>query len=91
MTAPDAFLTAFYALPTGSFFGTVNTRRYVVTRQVLAGGKAQKLVANQLGGADYISLNLYRTRHSGDLLRPCEMPAQKVIDFVLALHPDQPS
>lgn len=41
-------------------------------------------MAEELGGDDYISLNLYLPR-SGALLRPCEMPEQKVIDFVLGL------
>lgn len=88
MTPPEDFLTAFFALPTGTFTGHADTRRYVVTRQVLAGGKSHKLVAHELGGADYISLNLYQTQNSGALLRPCEMPTRKVVDFVLALVPD---
>ncbi|WP_419740473.1 hypothetical protein [Ruegeria sp.] len=88
MTPPEDFLTAFFALPTGTFTGRADTKRYVLSRQVLAGGKSHKLVANELGGTDYISLNLYQTRNSGALLRPCEMPARKVVDFVLALIPD---
>ncbi len=88
MTPPEDFLTAFFALPTGTFTGRADTKRYVLSRQVLAGGKSHKLVAHELGGTDYISLNLYQTRNSGALLRPCEMPARKVVDFVLALIPD---
>jgi len=88
VTAPDAFLTAFFTLPAGGFTGTSNGRRYSVVRQDMAGGKSHKLVAKELGGPDYISLNLYQTRNSGALLRPCEMPARKVIDFVLGLTPD---
>ncbi len=88
MTPPEDFLTAFFALPTGTFSGRADTKRYVISRQVLAGGKSHKLVAHELGGTDYISLNLYQTRNSGALLRPCEMPAPKVVDFVLALTPD---
>nr|WP_247748131.1 hypothetical protein [Ruegeria sp. R13_0] len=81
-------MTALFALPTGTFTGRADAKRYVVSRQVLAGGKSHKLVAHELGGTDYISLNLYQTRNSGALLRPCEMPARKVVDFVLALIPD---
>ncbi len=88
MTPPEGFLTAFFALPTGTFTGRADAKRYVASRQVLAGGKSHKLVAHELGGTDYISLNLYQTRNSGALLRPCEMPARKVVDFVLALIPD---
>ncbi len=41
-------------------------------------------MAEELGGGDYVSLNLYRTS-SGALLRPCEMPEEKVVRFVLGL------
>lgn len=88
MTAPDAFASAFFDLPLGTFTGRAHGQRYVVTRQVMAGGKAHKLVAHQMGGKDYISLNLYQTRSSGLLLRPCEMPARKVTEFVIALRPE---
>ncbi|WP_299984413.1 hypothetical protein [uncultured Ruegeria sp.] len=88
MTAPDAFLDAINSLPTGTFTGTARQSRYVVSHQIKAGGKSHKLVAHQLDGPDYISLNLYLTKNSGALLRPCEMPAEKVVTFVLSLVPD---
>ena len=72
---------AFDALPFGEFTGTSHGRRYVAVKSGFAGGASQKLVAEELGGTDYISLNLYRTR-SGALLRPCEMPEAKVIAFI---------
>ena len=80
------FLAAFDALPFGEFTGTAHGRRYVAVKSGFAGGASQKLLAEELGGPDYISLNLYRTA-SGALLRPCEMPEAKVIAFVLALRP----
>jgi hypothetical protein len=46
-----------------------------------------KLVAEELGGSGYISLNWYDLA-SGPRLKPCEMPAAKVIGFVLALVPE---
>ncbi|WP_425084359.1 hypothetical protein [Ruegeria profundi] len=88
MTPPEDFLSALFALPIGTFTGRADAKRYVVTRKALAGGKSHKLVAYEMGGTDYISLNLYQTRNSGALLRPCEMPASKVVDFVLAMTPD---
>ena len=81
------FLAAFDALPLGSFTGHAHGRRYRVTRQDFSGGKAQKLVAHELGGADYISLNLYRLA-SGARLKPCEMPEEKVVRFVLGFEVD---
>ncbi len=88
MSVSDAFLTAFLAIPPGLSTGRSHGRRYVVSRIELAGRKSHKLVAHELGGGDYISLNLYLTRSSGALLRPCEMPAEKVVEFVLGFVPD---
>lgn len=81
-----AFLEAFDALPTSGFYGVFRGKRYSVMRQDFSDGKSQKLVARELGGTDYISLNLYRLE-GGAALRPCEMPAAKVVDFVLELKP----
>ncbi|WP_170573750.1 hypothetical protein [Ruegeria atlantica] len=89
MTAPDSFLSAFFAIPSGSSTGQSNGRRYIVSRSEQVSGKSHKLVAHELGGTDYISLNLYLTRDSGALLRPCEMSSEKVIDFVVAFKPDE--
>jgi len=91
VTAPRRFLTAFLALPQGTFTGRAGHCRYVVSRTTWAQGKSHKLVAHELGGPDYISLNLYLTQNSGALLKPCEMPAEKVVEFVLALVPEPPA
>lgn len=65
----DAFLLRFDALPVGTFTGTAEGRRYVVVKTVM--GRVQKLVAEELGGPDYISLNLYRLA-SGARLNPAK-------------------
>ncbi|MEX0318938.1 MAG: hypothetical protein AB3N21_13340 [Ruegeria sp.] len=88
MTVPTAFSEAFFALPAGTFTGRFGGRSYVVSRTVSANGRAHKLVANERGGPDYISLNLYRLSDGQLLLRPCEMPADKVIRFTTGLTPD---
>ena len=81
------FAAALAALPLGTFTGTAAGRRYVVTKSAFSAGKSIKLVAEELGGTDYISLNWYDLA-SGARLKPCEMPAEKVTDFVLGLKPD---
>jgi len=81
------FAAALTALPTGTFYGTAQGRRYVVTKSVLAHGRTTKLVAEELGGGDYISLNHFALA-SGPRLKPCEMSAAKVTAFVLSLAPD---
>ena len=44
--------------------------------------------AEELGGTDYISLNLYDLT-AGPGLYPCEMPAEKVIAFLRDFVPDE--
>lgn len=80
----SAFLAAFDALPNGTFRGNAHGRTYIATRSQVAGGRGEKLIAEAVDGSDYISLNLYRLT-AGPLLKPCEMPPQKVIEFVLDL------
>jgi hypothetical protein len=46
-------------------------------------GKRTSLFARALAGGDVVSFNLYRLRSGEDSLRPCEMPAEKVVAFVL--------
>lgn len=84
------FLEAFDALPLGAFEAVYQGRKYLVMRTDFSGGASQKLVAHELGGSDYISMNLYRLT-SGARLKPCEMPEGKVVDFVLNLELDSPS
>lgn len=89
MTAASAgFIAALDALPEGSTRGTAHGVTYVASKTTFNGGKSVKLVAEELGGQDYISLNLYRLT-AGARLYPCEMPAAKVVRFVLAFSPDQ--
>ena len=82
------FLTAFDALPVGGYGATFEGKRYRVTKSVLATGRSQKLEAEELGGNDYISFNLYRLASGESLLKPCEMAEEKVITFVLGVVPD---
>ena len=61
-------------------------RRYAVTKTLRAGGRAVSLYAEELGGTDVVSTNLYLTSGSEEL-RPCEMPAAKVLAFVRGAEP----
>ena len=56
-------------------------RRWSLTRTDRAGGRSVSLLAEQLGGPDVVSANVYRTA-GGALLRPCEMPDAKVLAFL---------
>ena len=85
----DDFLRALEALPIGYSQGLFEGRRYGTTLNRSADGKRIKLFAEELGGDDHISFNLYRLRDQGARLKPCEMPKAKVIAFVIGYAPEQ--
>ncbi len=59
-----------------------NQRKYSVVRTDFTDGKSLKVLAEELGGTDFISFNYYITTKDAHL-KPCEMPEQKVVDFLL--------
>ena len=69
----------------GVTHGESNGRRYMVDKSVYSNGRAIKFVAKELGGADYISANLYDLR-SGPQIYPCKMPLEKVLGFLRDLR-----
>lgn len=83
----DRALARLRAWPLGTTTGRSGGRRYSVSKSVFAGGRSVKLVATELGGSDYISLNLYELTE-GARLFPCEMPVAKVIAFLADLVGD---
>lgn len=88
--APCAVVRTLSSWPSGTLTGRYETRGYVATKSVFNDGKSMKLVAEELGGNDYISLNLYLL-DAGARLYPCEMSATKVTEFVLGFQPDAPA
>ena len=82
------FLERFDGLPFGGYGGTFQGRRYRVVKTQMATGRSQKLEAEELGGTDYVSFNLYRLAGGEALLKPCEMPEHKVVEFVMGLVAD---
>ncbi|MEM1220151.1 MAG: peptide methionine sulfoxide reductase [Bacteroidota bacterium] len=58
-------------------------RTYGLQRQNFNNGKSVKVFAQELGGTDFISFNFYQTSQGGQL-KPCEMPAPKVLAFLRA-------
>lgn len=88
MTPEPAFVDRFDRFPIGGYGATFQGRRYRVVKTNMANGRSQKLEAEELGGSDYISFNLYRLANGAALLKPCEMPAEKVIAFVMGVVVD---
>ena len=87
----DAFTHAYDAIPTGYSEGHFEDRRYGVRKDISADKRRGNLVANELGGTDYISLNFYRLSSGEAKLKPCEMPEAKVIAFALGFKAELPS
>lgn len=81
MTPPADVTAIITALPVGTLRGTAEGKTYLLTKHAFSGGRAIKVVAEELGGPDYISLNLYKLG-KGPQLYPCEMPTAKVIAFM---------
>lgn len=73
------------ALNDGSYDVYFNDKRYLLSKQTLLQGKLIKLYAEELGGNDFISLNYYPNIGEG-LLKPCEMPVEKVVNFILSIN-----
>lgn len=76
------------AIPSGYSEGVYEGWRYGVTVRKSRDGKRISLFARALAGGDVVSFNLYRLGSGEGALRPCEMPAEKVVAFVLGYVPD---
>jgi hypothetical protein len=82
-TSTAAVWSILSGWPRGYFTARYAGRRYGVANTAHANGNSFKLFAEELGGADRISLNIYRPPGgTAPALRPCEMPVDKVTAFV---------
>ena len=68
-------------IPVGATEIHLNGKKYLVTRQDFNQGKSTKVFAKEFAGNEFISFNFYLTA-KGEQLKPCEMPTQKVLDFL---------
>lgn len=82
------FLSKLESFPVGYSEGFFKGRRYGMTMSRSKDGKRVKLFAEELGGNDRISFNLYHLSGEVARLKPCEMPEAKVIDFVEGYSPN---
>jgi hypothetical protein len=79
------FYKKIVRLDDGAYNVSFQKKRYLLSKKTHFEGKLIKLYAEELGGNDFISLNYYPEIKEG-LLKPCEMPVQKVVDFILELE-----
>jgi len=68
-------------LPLGYSEVMYEGKKYGVSRSDFNAGQSIKVFAEQLGGKDFISFNYYITS-SDHHLKPCEMPDEKVRQFL---------
>jgi hypothetical protein len=73
-------------IPDGWTLVMYERRHYGLTRTTRVHGRSISIFAEELGGPDLISANVYRTRQA-EHLRPCEMPDAKVLAFLRGWAP----
>ena len=68
-------------IPEGWSRTTYDGRRWGVSRTTGVGGRVERVYAEELGGSDVVSANVYRVGPVA-VLKPCEMAAEKVLAFL---------
>lgn len=81
-----SLISIIQKIPPGYSEGMYNHKKYGITREDFNNGKSIKIFAKELAGKNFISLNFYITS-TGELLKPCEMPKDKVIQFLTQYKP----
>jgi len=76
-----SILNNIIRFPNGYSEGIYLDKTYGITKSTFNKNKSFKIYAEELGGTNFISLNFYITTNN-ELLKPCEMPAEKVIHFL---------
>lgn len=71
-------------VPVGWSLQRIDGRAWGISRVERADGRASTIDGEELGGAGRMSANVWRTE-AGTLLRPCEMPAEQVLEVLRAL------
>jgi peptide-methionine (S)-S-oxide reductase len=84
-TDPTADLDQLLArVPEGWTRFEVDGRPWAVSRVARADGRSVTLEAEQLGSGDRFGANVWLTS-SGPVLKPCEVPPEKVLGLLRAL------
>ena len=73
------------AIPAGYSVVQYQGNSYGLSRTDFSAGRSLKVFAEELGGKDRISFNFYLPL-TGDVLKPCEMPAEKVQAFLMGME-----
>lgn len=84
--ASPALAPFLLRLPEGYSEGVYQGHRYRLEKTTFNGGRSLKFYARALDGTDFVSLNLYLLA-SGEAVKPCEMPEEKVRSFLMGVVP----
>lgn len=82
-TPGDELDALIRAIPEGWSRTTIEGRSWAVTRTTRAGGKVITVDASLLGTPEQFGANVWLTTE-GAILKPCEVPAEKVMTFLRA-------
>ncbi|GGF33245.1 hypothetical protein GCM10011519_03380 [Marmoricola endophyticus] len=77
----EPLLDLLARVPTGWSAVRFAGARWGLRRTEAAGGRSVAVYAEELGGSGVVSANVYLT-DAGAVLRPCEMPAERVLSFL---------
>jgi len=83
-------LACLSAQPIGYSEGCYDGGRWSATVKVSADSRRWWLWAEELGGADRVSANVFVLADGRVLLKPCEMASGKVEDFISGYAADVP-
>lgn len=73
---PEWFYQKIISIPEGTSRATLENRLYIVTKTTSNGGRIIKFFAEEAGGRDYVSLNVYKARERIHI-KPCEQAISK--------------
>ena len=76
-----SFFKRLDKIPLGHSFSWYKGKKYSISKTSFNAGRTIKFFAQDLAGNDFISANFYRLKQQ-EILKPCEMPEQKVLDFL---------
>ena len=81
--SPDELEDLIRAVPEGWSRVDIDGRSWAMTRITRAGGRVISLDAELLGTSESLGANVWQTS-SGAVLKPCEVPAERVMNFLRA-------
>ena len=84
MTADEELDALVDRVPLGESRHEIEGRTWSITRVDRADGRSSTIDGEELGGRARMSANVWRTS-GGTVLKPCEMPAERVLEVLRAL------